>query len=147
MIRFSAIINLWGEGNRTSRSDDFMYFKESTVRKPLLSSSPARRSGSSPLEWQLSKLLRLEIFISRKKDNKPRLNSILLHCNNEATKVFCTYIWCFYKIFIWKKKKKVTMHTYKIYFLFSKKGKPLSSLFIGCNFPRAQRQFHHSSHW
>ena len=88
MIRFSAIINLWGEGNRTSRSDDFMYIKESTVRKPLLSCSPARRSSSSPLALQLSKLVRIESFISRKKDNKPRLNSILLHRNNEATKVF-----------------------------------------------------------
>ena len=54
MIRFSAIINLWGEGNRTSRSGDFMYFKESTVRKPLLSNSPARRSSSSPLEIEQS---------------------------------------------------------------------------------------------
>ena len=54
MIRFSAIINLWGEGNRTSRSSDFMYFKESTVRKPLLSNSPARRSSSSPLEIEQS---------------------------------------------------------------------------------------------
>ena len=33
------------------------------------------------------------------------------------------------------------MHTYKIYFLFSEKGKPLSSLFIRCNFSRAPRQF------
>ena len=68
-----------------------MYFKESTMRKPLLSSSPARHSSSSPLALQLSKLVRLENFISRKKD-KPRLNSILLHRNNEATKVFGTYI-------------------------------------------------------
>ena len=104
VIRFSAISNLWGEGNRTSRSDDFMYFKESTVRKPLLSSSPARRSSSSPLALQLSKLVRIENFISRKKDNKPRLNSILLHRNNEATKVF----WYLYLMFprnIYTKKK------------------------------------------
>ena len=104
MIRFSAISNLWGEGNRTSRSDDFMYFKESTVRKPLLSSSPARRSSSSPLALQLSKLVRIENFISRKKDNKPRLNSILLHRNNEATKVFC-YLYLMFPRNIYTKKK------------------------------------------
>ena len=123
MIRFSAIINLWGEGNKTSRSDDFMYFKESTVRKPLLSNSPARRSSSSPLEieqshWYTSlfgvaimarksgkwlkdeqsqityqrdscqNLSGLNISFLGKKIKKPRLNSIFLHCNNEATKVF-----------------------------------------------------------
>ena len=159
MIRFSAIINLWGEGNRTSRSGDFMYFKESTVRKPLLSNSPARRSSSSALEteqshWYTSlfgaaimarksekwlkderqflylnahrrlhtsvtavKTCQAWKFNSRKKDNKLRLNSILLHCNNEAPKVFCTYIWCFYKIFI-RKKISNNAHLQNLFFIF-----------------------------
>ena len=68
--------------------------------------------------WQLSKLVRLENFNSRKKDNKPRLNSILLHCNNEAIKVFCTYIWCFYKMFM---RKKIISYNTKFICYFLKK--------------------------
>ena len=39
------------------------------------------------------------------------------------------------------------MHTYKIYFLFSEKGKPLSSLFIRCNFSRVPRPASLSRVW